>query len=266
MTHAQLPDYEHPPVVEIVAAVQFLPLRQFGMPEIVGVARRLDDWDIADAPPALGRIIEDPDAVATTPSTAITLGNPPQRVVFASKDGRWLAQIQADRVAIHERNRTERPSFSNVVPKLEEFCKAASDALDVEICGPDHRPELVEVTYKNQVLSGDFWSGMDDLDEVLVFFNAKGLGATTGELDRMALALSFRLADENQNFAGRLRVSAQPEARPGEPVDLQLQLVSRRYVGDATLGDVLEASHRDIVESFTAITTEKMHKVWGRYQ
>ena len=82
----------------------------------------------------------------------------------------------------------------------------------------------------------------------------------------MALALSFRLADENGNFAGRLRVSAQPEARSGEPVDLRLQLISRRYVGDASLVDTLEASHRDIVESFTAITTEKMHQVWGRYQ
>jgi uncharacterized protein (TIGR04255 family) len=256
-------------VVEIVGAIQFLPLRQFGMPEIVRVARRLDDWEIADAPPALRRIIEDSEVV-TSPSTVMALGNPPQRVVFASKDDRWLAQVQADRVAIHERKKPERPSFSHVVPKLQDFYRAVSSALDVEICGTEHAPELVEVTYKNQILAGDasdgVWSGMGDLSEVLVFFNSEGLAGTTGELDRMALALSFRLADDNGDFAGRLRVSAQPEARPDEPVDLRLQLVSRRYVRSASLEDVLEASHRDIVKSFTAITTDKMHKVWGRYQ
>jgi len=37
----QLPGYHDPPVVEIVAAVQFVPLPRFGMPEIIALARSL---------------------------------------------------------------------------------------------------------------------------------------------------------------------------------------------------------------------------------
>jgi hypothetical protein len=44
----ELPDYERPPAVEVVAAVQFLPLPQFGMREARRglISRALHGWHV----------------------------------------------------------------------------------------------------------------------------------------------------------------------------------------------------------------------------
>jgi hypothetical protein len=99
----ELPDYKHPPVVEIVAAVQFLPVPQFGIPEAVAVARELPDWRIVDAPPALPPIVEGEAPRPTQQAITLGLGTPPLRLILDSGDGRWLVQAQQDRVAVHER-------------------------------------------------------------------------------------------------------------------------------------------------------------------
>lgn len=67
-------------------------------------------------------------------------------------------------------------------------------------------------------------------------------------------------------FAGRLRVQAEPAQAGDEGPILRLRLLSRRFVQGRELGSVLAQYHPDIVEGFTAVTTKQMHEIWGRFQ
>src|SRR4051812_16865967 len=100
MSEQRLPDFKDPPVTEVVAAVQFVPLAQFGMPEVISVARAFEGWTIVDVPPAIPPIVESPPNQAAHQGINFTLGPPPLRVILSQGD-RWLAQVQQDRIAAH---------------------------------------------------------------------------------------------------------------------------------------------------------------------
>lgn len=133
----ELPDYKRPPVVEVVVAVQFLPLPQFGMREAVAVSRAFEGWDVVDVPPALEPIVEYPAGNVSSPALRFGLGHPPVRAIFASEGERWLAQVQQDRIAAHERRVDQPPSFQNVKPELHKVAARASEGWAV-VCSNGH--------------------------------------------------------------------------------------------------------------------------------
>jgi uncharacterized protein (TIGR04255 family) len=261
---SELPDFERPPVVEVLAAVQFVPIAQFGMREAALVARAFEGWDVVDVPPALEPIVEAPPGQPVTTSLRFGLGMPPVRLILQSRDGRWVAQVQQDRLAAHERRTQARPSFKNVKPKVLDLAQQTGAALGRPLLTEPHAPELVEVIYENHILAGDGWSGFSELDHVL-----RAVQPTVGEppwdrVEQVSLGFAFLLLD-SEEFRGRLRVTAEPAQQDSKDM-LHLRLIARRFVQNRELDSVLEECHADVVRGFTAITTERMHKIWGRFQ
>jgi uncharacterized protein (TIGR04255 family) len=261
---SELPDFERPPVVEVVAAVQFVPIAQFGMREATLVARAFDEWDIVDVPPALEPIVETPPGQPVPTSLRFGLGMPPVRLILQSGEGRWVAQIQQDRVAAHERRTHARPSFKNVKPKVLEFAQQAGDVLGRPLLKEPHAPELVEVIYENHILAGEGWSSFSELDHVLQAVQPTVGAPPWDRVEQVSFGFAFPLVDREE-FRGRLRVTAEPAQQDSRDM-LHLRLISRRFVQNRELDSVLEECHTDIVEGFTAITTERMHEIWGRFQ
>ncbi len=266
MPTEKLPDYESPPVVEIIAAVQFVPLPQFGMAEAITVARAFDDYSVVDVPAALPPIVEARPGEPARQSFTLGLGSPPVRLILASRDERWLVQLQQDRIAVHERRVKKRPSFKNVRPRIARVAEQASAALGRELLGKgSHAPELVELIYDNRIAAGKGWAKPADLHKVLRVL-APPAAQPAVPLERISVAFSSQL-DTAGDFVGRLHVQAEPQTElPTGATQLHLQLISHRYSRQRALTSVLNDCHRDIVEGFTAVTTPAMHKVWGRYQ
>ena len=79
----KLPDYKSPPVVEVIGAVQFDPLPQFGIAEAVAVARAFDDYSVVDVPPALPPIVEARPGEPARQSSGSISG--PSRFAFFSR-------------------------------------------------------------------------------------------------------------------------------------------------------------------------------------
>ncbi len=258
---APLPDFRDPPVIEIVAAVQFRPLPQFGMPEALEVARATPEWRILDAPPALDPIVESPSAQVPAAQFRLGFGAQPVRLLL-EREERWLAQLQQDRLAAHERKTANggRPSFANVVPALQERREEWSRALGRTLLAGDHAAELVEVTYINWIPLGHGWSSLADLHDVLHVVRPIADDAPVPE--QMSLSFSSALERHDGSFGGRLRVVAEPGVRQ-DAGGLHLQLMSRRYLSD-DLDATLDDCHADIVRGFAAVTTKTMHDVWGR--
>lgn len=260
---AELPEFEFPPVTEIVIAIQFVPVPQFGMREAVAVSRAFEGWELVDVLPALEPIVEAPLGVATGHTLRLGLGTPPQRVVLSSDGGHRLAQVQQDRVAAHQRRDGERPSFAAVHTLLRQVTALASGGLQKMLLEPPHQAELVEVIYDNVVRMGGGWGDLANLDHLLRIVNEVP-GAEPYDRPEQVQAGFTYLLREGQEFRGRLRVSAEPAIVPGEQPAIRLQLISRRIVGDRPLDSVLEQSHADIVNAFTAVTTDQMHEQWRR--
>lgn len=261
----ELPEYERPPVVEVVASVQFVPVPQFGMREAVSVSRAFDGWEVIDVPPALEPIVEAPSGHLVAPTLRFGLGNPPVRLLLGTEDGRWIAQIQQDRVAAHERKLTKRPSFANAAPQLRKVSARAAKALDRTLLEGEHRAEIVEVVYENQIPAGEGWTSFSQLNRVL-----RVVARTAGDppyrtFEQAQVAFAYELVEDGE-FLGRLRVIANPQVEPDGARSIHLRLIGRRVVGDRELDSVLAQCHADVVQGFTAVTTERMHKIWGRFR
>lgn len=258
-----LPEYELPPVTEIVAAVQFVPLPQFGMREAVAVSRAFEGWEIVDVLPALEPIVEPPAGAPAVPSMRLALGSPPLRLVISRDDDRWLAQVQQDRIAAHERRGDSVPTFPRVAGRLCDVAAAASAGLGATLLEVPYQPELVEVIYDNTVRMGGGWRDPADLHRVLRIVSSEPGEDPFSAVEHVQVGMTYLLRD-GQRFAGRLRVTAGPHLVPGEQPGVRLQLACRRIVGDRDLDSVLEQSHADLVRAFTAVTTGAMHDQWSR--
>lgn len=265
MPGSQLPDYERPPVQEIIAAVQFVPVPRFAMAEVVAVARVFDDWSVVDAPTALPPIVEPPPGAVGSVAFDLGIGTPPSRLILSTPDGGWLLQIQQDRIAVHERRIATRPSFSHVEPKLNEVVGLASSALGVDLLSGAAGGEIVELTYVNVIPSGEGWSGFHDLHRVLSMVAAPPTEGPTATIEQTVVG-TVAVLEDNGAFAGRLRIHADPMVDDTGAPGLQLRLISRRYVHERPVGEVMAQCHRDIVQGFTDVTTKDMHMIWGRFR
>jgi len=257
---AELPQFEAPPVREIVVAVQFVPLAQFGAREALSAARAFEGWELVDVLPALAPIVETPSGVAAGQSLRLGLGTPPQRVVLRSPSGHQLAQVQQDRVAAHQRRDDQPPSFATARALLQAVVQRASAGLQRTLLEFPHESELIEVIYDNTVCIGH---DPADLHRLLRIVDANPGDQPYDRVEQIRVGFTYVLR-EKQEFRGRLHVIAEPLLVPGEHPAVRLQLICRRIVGDQALDSVLAQSHVDIVRAFTAVTTEEMHHQWHR--
>ncbi len=260
-----LPDFERPPVVEIIAAVQFAPLPVFEIAQVIAIGREFEDWEVVDTPQAIPPMTEAATPHAVAQQAIIGFGAPPVRVILSTPDGHWVAQVQQDRIAVHERKVPARPSFKNVEAMLTEFSARVGSAVGTRLACAAHPADLVEVIYENQITTAEGrWASLGELHQVLRVFSAQAGEPPYDHLEQATVAFSYSLT-EGDEFCGRLRVIAEPRLDATGPA-LGLRLTSRRFVRDADVTMILRLCHADIVRGFAAITTETMHEHWGRYQ
>jgi uncharacterized protein (TIGR04255 family) len=270
---ADLPQFDRPPVNEIVGAAQFVALPRFGLPEIVKVGQALGGYELRELQPQLPPIQEGPPGQAEPPQLPqffFGLGaQSAQRALYFRHDDRFVAQLQRDRIAINER-RTEAdasdPSSENVWPNLHDFSNVVASTLiggHGETYGP-HKPTFVELTYVNTIVPAPgVWEDHTQLHRVLRVVSVTAGDEPYARPERASVQFSFPLTADN--FRGRLHVAANPGfSGEGVPV-LNLNVVSRRLIDESeSLATVFDACHCDAVRAFAAITTSRMHTIWGR--
>ena len=253
----ELPDFDAPPVAEIVGAVQFVPLPELDLGGMIRVAGNLDGYELTELQPQLLPIEELPPGVPTPPLIPqFFVGAQPQRALYTREDRRFTAQLQRDRIAMNERGLGDVvPSSLHVWPELERLGAVVTRTLEPgEGFGPGSA-NIVELSYVNvirDVPADRVLRALSDPGAPLGI-NAEGIG----------LRFSFPVVEDDV-FRGRLHVDAGP-ALVDEAQVLQLRLVSRRFVEKgAAVADVFDACHRDAVNAFVAVTEPAMHTIWKR--
>lgn len=287
MEPEDLPRFALPPVIEVLGAVQFVPLPGFALREIVRVAEALPDYELRELRGRLAPLHEPelgvgdqldlsqldaslPHAVTRQAEEANEQQPLQQRGVYSTHDERYLAQVQHDRIAVSERCTPwpggGRPSSANVWRALEEIREQVRGALvqDGAERGPAHAT-LVELTHVNEIYPAEgVWQSHGELHRVLRTISPTAGNSPWTKVERTTIAFAFPLHSGGV-FGGRLHVSATPAYTAAGTPTFTLALTARRLLdGSVPLREVFEACRCDAVRAFTALTTSPMHLQWGR--
>jgi uncharacterized protein (TIGR04255 family) len=256
-----LPDYDRPPVVEVVLGVQLRPLQL----RAIDLGPLRDIWK--DRYPT---VVEQPPL----PPTSMTDGNsvmplinfgpsPMMRHWWLSTDEERLLQVQQDRFILNWRRRNPSSAYPRY-PELRalfeqhlgEFTRfvAAAQAGIVQV-------QLGEVTYINDLgLGGD----PPALDEALSAWG-RVPPHHLGEPEDVRFAEVFPISD--MPLDTKMYVSLDPQRRPDGTRTMILTLTVRGGVEGNTAADALrflDNARAHIVTSFSEITSESMQARWGR--
>ncbi len=266
-----LPDFENPPINEVVVGVQLQPIRGLTAAHMgLFWSEIRDRFPRTEEQGPLTPVLElFGKAASEPPPFSIRAGTKPDppRVWFLTESGSQLVQLQQDRLHYNWR-RTEGeqyPRYSSLRGSFEKEAKHLSDFITREGLG-EFKPTQCEVTYTNLIQPAGMWQHQGQLDQVFTVWEAPSGSLPPPEDGHFGV--SFVIADDEQAPLGRLRVNVQPgRLRKDDSPIFRMDLTARgRAEGDGLDGVLrfLDRGHEWIVRGFTDLTTPAMHQAWGR--
>ena len=268
-----LPDFDSPPVTEVVLGVQFNTIDGFISPHLGVVWESYKaQYPKAEEHPSLAPTFEtfgqNPDVMNSVRLHLLTTAEMP-RVFFINEDRTQLLQIQRDRF-LHNWHKVGEgdnyPRFERMIETFKDGIEKFIQVMIKEKLGP-LTPNQCEVSYINQILLDDD-RGLASFDRVFSGF-ANNLSIDelgTPEDGRFLFRYVIRRED---NLAGRLLIAADPGRRQdGRPI-IQLVLTARGVPATQDLDGVinfLKVGRSHIVRAFAQVTSAEMHKKWRRRQ
>ena len=270
-----LPDYEHPPLVEVVLSVQFAELKSYRTVHagLLWTEKFRNAYPRVVEQPPLDPVFEVFGSQTNAPQLQIKRMPGPEvpRLWFTNNQQTELVQIQANRFVRNWRKVGQGGNYPRYETLKERFFSELKD-VDAFFKSWDIgsiKPNQCEITYVNRLqLEGQDLRRCPGL--ALNLFPPGALqprdDGRLPEKEDCSLSVRYVLRDADARPRGRLLVTVQPW--PGEPA-LRLDVAVR---GAPTTGDLeaaadfLDEGRQAIVHGFTAITTEQMHKNWRRLQ
>ena len=279
MNSAQrLPSYRKPPVVEVLASVQFDPVPlNIGH---IGLLRERYRPALSklETKPPISPVIERLGVRASVNRLQVQLSNEFElpRVWFLSDSGDQLIQVQTDRFI---RNWRAIPTLGNPYPRYEDHLRPKfvedfeifRDFLGAESIAEDLQVNQCEITYINHIHPCECWSSHRDIGAVFLGWNSEYERSVGMPIEGVNLSFAHVLYDEDQpeTFIGRLHVALQsafltPDESGRERPIFVLTITARGRPTEKGVLGFLDAGRRAIVTTFDRMTTPKMHAVWEK--
>lgn len=273
MSDFQSPNFQNPPVIEVVLGVQFEPLHEFKTIHVGKLHTLYEaDYPIISEHPLLEPRFENFNT-DTFPSNHMIFNLIDQKAIpriwFLSSDDRNLLQFQRDRF-IHNWRR-EEPSSDVPYPRYEkirdEFQTRYKQFLQFlsEQKLPEPAVNQVEVTYVNLIPcdASDFSKSMH---EVFEFWNPDPKNSPLGEPETQKFMISYLIKDGDEPV-GRISISSHTLLRKDNKKFLRVDITTRGKPKDISVNGILDFMNlcrTKIVLGFDSLTTDKMHKIWGK--
>lgn len=277
----RLPSYAKPPVIEVVASVQFDPLPNLTVAHLGLLWQRFRDrFPKVEQKPPIAPVVE-------RLGTRVPLGGQIQfqigddagvpRLWFVNPDGDELIQVQADRFIRNWRavSHVDRPypRYEHCIrPRFLEdyqiFQRFMSEELGVAI-----QPAQCELTYINHITPNEHWNAHRDLAAVFKGWNAEYSKSVDLPVESIHQRVVHLLHDDAGEFLGRLHVTLQSAFKNiKQPTEVEqpifvLTLIARgrpTKEGEEGLLGFLDKGHSMIVTAFDSMTTSQMHQVWEK--
>ncbi len=269
-TARSLPEYRKPPVVEVACSVQFEPIKELH----AGLLGLL--WE--EYRERYPRVEEQ---APLSPTREQFTGSPPRfgfsmqgtfpmpRLWFLTEDGQRLVQVQRDHFIVNWRKLDTGAAYpryptlrETLIEELDLFQKFLADEGLAPI-----RTVQTELTYVNHIEARESDGSRKSLSRIVrIWAGDKAVGKLP-EFEEATVQAHYIIRD-GAKPVGRLHVTIEPQQYVKDNTPLYaLTLVAR---GAPPTPDVdgavasLDRGHEAIVEGFTAITTDEMHKTWER--
>lgn len=265
-----LPDYDRPPLVEVVFAASVEPL-SLPIMELSALALEEfgDEFPIRQEQPPMRMAREsfDNPIPQLGPTLALLAGQPPIRLWLQSEDQTRLLQLQKDWLACNWQKGNGPLPYPRY-EAIESFFLDTWDRVDrfASTRGGGLVPTQCELSYINLISPGELWSRHGEMHKILGL-----VGEPAGYLPEPEdgqVAFRFRMKDGDMDL-GRLHVRAVSAFRPADRVPvIQLTMTARGAppgTGREDMRSFFRMAHEWIVEGFAAVTTEAAQDtLWGR--
>lgn len=262
-------DFQRPPVVETVMALQFAPLKGWSVIHL-GLF-----WDLIrqqypryQIQPPISSEIELRLGIRTIAPGAspVDFGeNLPVRAWFFDRSETRLIQLQNNAFIHNWRKTAETQPYQHydVIKPIfqDEWNRFKGFLRDKGL--PEPQVWQCEVTYVNHIVRGEGWDTLAELADVITFW---GNEPSTGFLPAIQ-AGSFAAVFPMSDGSGHLHVIGQPAVRKSDSKEiLQINVSARGKPRSTKTEDVfawLDLGHDWVVHGFKDVTTQKMHRIWG---
>lgn len=267
-----LPDFENPPLTEVLLSVQFEPILNMQVPQIGLLWSRIRErFPNTEQHSPLEPAIET-FGPPSPPKIQLSLSQSPplSRTWFLNEAGTELIQIQNDRFMHNWRRVEDQETYPRYEYVRAQFSRGLEDFYDFLL--KEELGELVpnqcEIGYINHIETNHIWSAHSELEKVLALWNPKFGDGGLPDMESVRIETQHSFKDGNDHPMGRLHISAQPAfTRSDNSPLLVLTLTARGAPSDQTSGGVLDFMDKGrerIVRGFASITTPEMHKIWRR--
>lgn len=274
-----LPEFENPPVVEVVLSVQFSELRDFRTVHagLLWDKKFRKQFPIFSEHGPIDPRFETfgPQTVGESKLHLVPLNAPAlPRLWFINRQKTELVQIQGDRF-IHNwrkvKHGTVYPRYENIKRKFFREFRIFEKFLEEESIGKIE-PNQCEVAYVNHIEYPDNTDVRKVAERVFrvispIRLNIKDLGASLPEFEDMRFSSRYIIRNDEKTPIGRLAAFVKPGTIEGDRPIISFELTARGVPQSADLDGVskfFDIGREAIVRGFTAMTTPKMHEVWKR--
>lgn len=259
-----LPEYDKPPVVEVVCGVKFETLEPFSLPHF-GLL-----WQQFRAEyPEFKQVAPLVIPVEGEGGSEVEFAVPPlPRLWFISADQNALIQVQRD-YFLHNwkkvRDTDDYPRYSAVLQMFKQRL-ATFEAFLVEQALPAINPLQYEMTYVNHLARGEGWNNPRDLGGVFPELSWRNVsGRFLAEPEGVHYRTSFQLPHK----AGRLHVAIRSAQRLSDQQPIVAFELTARGIGQdrsrEAMWQWLDMAREWIVRAFADLTSEHVQKdLWRR--
>jgi len=270
-----LPEFERPPLAEVVLGIQFDPLVGMAAAHLGAIWGLFHDRfprteDRQPLAPVFERFDSPSEMTAVEWNLDLVQRPPLPRCWFINDTGDELLQLQEDRFLhnwrkigpqqTYPRYSKLRKSFAGEAASLERF--VAREGIG------KLKPNQCEVTYINHIVADGNWREHPEAGKLFRLLADTEKVKLWAVPEHVRFDTAFLMKDAGDEPRGRLHVSivsgflkegskpmfAMTLSARGTPIDEGL---------DGTL-KFLDLGHRWIVHGFEELTTEPMHAAWGR--
>lgn len=271
MEERLLPEFNSPPVVEVVVSVQF------DEPAISGpmlmlrwsqIRNRFPKYE--EAPP-IPLTIESFDG-PRDPGFEFQISDvlPIPRFFMKDESETEILQVQENMFGYGWRKlgpTDDYPRYEKIISNFERELVAFQKFLSEEGLG-DISPVQCEVTYVNLILPGEVWRSHSELGKIIPSV-APSLTENFLPLPEQSRYLTqYVILSDNGLPQGRLYVSVEPGYLSGDSVPMYLMKLTARGTPGGTCNEnvisAMDVWHEWIVRGFTTLTSPGMHEEWRR--
>jgi uncharacterized protein (TIGR04255 family) len=255
-----LPDFDDPPVAEVVLGARFTTpdkLRVFH----IGAYRDLIKGDFPgfqEHPPLPAR---------DEPGLRLVPGPPPlPRSWFLDESGNKLIQLQTDRFIHNWRKVTGEETYPRYESIREEFVSRWGEFLSFLEAHGLATPTVTEceLTYVNHIPDSTYRSETGEMPALFTFLSAHAAPSVCSGLESLECSLRYSLPGD----PGHLEVALGSAVRAHDQAEiLRLDFSVRGPLRDPQttgMAEWFDRARETVVRSFMELTTEQAHRWWRR--